>query len=269
MDRKRQAASYVQEGGRLWENRVGHGVVRTHASVPAVGGCRVALCRRLRQSSWRLRAVVVENVVFLNRPPRAHAPSPNFLSLSLFFLSLSSVFTIFISFSLSYFFLFLFISYSPPFSPARSLTRLRARARECGNVAAHFKSLASSRRKCHRPRSRMRNRSRFRFGVCAWQRLMRDHSRVISRDSRGGATEWLIVNTPGPYSCPSRPPKFGRRGLGQVREWPRHPSHPFVVVLSPSAARDHPAKVLHDCTPRRDKWMGFDTVDRPTLQVSV
>lgn len=41
----------AREGGRLWENRVGHGVARTHASVPAVGGCRVALCRRLRQSS--------------------------------------------------------------------------------------------------------------------------------------------------------------------------------------------------------------------------
>lgn len=47
----RRLCGYAREGGRLWENRVGHGVARTHASVPAVGGCRVALCRRLRQSS--------------------------------------------------------------------------------------------------------------------------------------------------------------------------------------------------------------------------
>jgi len=82
----------AREGGRLWENRVGHGVARTHASNPAAGGCRVALCRPLRQSSWRPRAVVVESVVSLNRPSAPTHSSPNSFSLSLsFFLSFSFV----------------------------------------------------------------------------------------------------------------------------------------------------------------------------------
>lgn len=112
---------------------------------------------------------------FLNRPPRAH--TSNSLSLSPSLLYLSSAFPIPVSLSLSF-------SRVPSLSIAHRRFRARARARECGNVAAHFKSLASSRRGCRRPRSP----SRMSVSACVCLATA-DRTRVISRDPRGGATE--------------------------------------------------------------------------------
>lgn len=117
------------------------------------------------------------------------------LSFSLYRLALYLHLVYFLSLSLSLS-LCLSLSYIP-FLPvifitvlARSLAWVRARARapveHVAALAPHFKSSASSRRGCRRPRSSSRMSV---FRVCARQRPMGNRTRVISRHSRGGATE--------------------------------------------------------------------------------
>jgi len=217
MEGKRQAAGYVREGGRSLGKQ---GWARGGEDACVGPGRRGLSCRSLSS----VTPVVVTTSSRRRRERRvfkSSAARPRIIT------EFSLSFSLHLPLSTPHLFFSLFLSHIPflpvIFTAVFACQLARARARACQHVVAlapRFKSPTSSRRGCRRSRLSSADEH---FRVCARRRPMGDRTRVISR---GGATEeWLRLAS-------FVTAEIGRRGLGQVREWPRdHPSYHRVVTV--------------------------------------
>ena len=241
MEGKRQAAGYVRErvavSGKTGLGTGWWGRMRRTRPSGAVVSLSVVGCASRRDdfepSSSRTSCFQIVR--------RAPTQPPNFLSLSIS-LSLSLSLSLFLS--LSY-----FISSHHTLRRIRSLVRLlRAPVENVAALAPHFKLLATSRRGCRR----LRSSSRMSISVCVSGNVRWEIVRGWCCATRAVVRRSDLRRDHIYKSRPSRPPKSVGADLDRCAS---DRGTPPIIVLSPSAARDHPrgdAPWLHSASRQVD-----------------